>query len=161
MSLPERTMSSARTDYYVSPYRTLGFDGEPCAMAELAQLEHDFGVRLPAAYRAYLLLMGRQPDYFFDGTDCAYRHLSRLRSAAMNLLSAHDSSFTLPTNAFVFSMHQGYQFMYFLCEDGSNDPAVYHYLENDPAPKRVSERFSEWMMLCAEDKREFEKSSGS
>jgi hypothetical protein len=67
---------------------------------------------------------------------------------------ASDNPFALPANAFVFFMHQGYQFMYILCDGASEDPPVYHYLEYESAAKVVYQRFTAWMEDCAKQKRD-------
>ena len=147
-------MSSSQTQQFLKRYSSLGFSGVPCTTAEVDDLQRQFGVRLPAAYRAFLLLMGREPDESFVGSDCAYRHVKGLRTGAEELLVQSGPPFALSSQDFVFFMHQGYQFLYFPCDDASDDPPVYHYMEYEPAAKKVYERFSDWMAVCAEEKRE-------
>lgn len=147
-------MSSSQTQKFLASYTSLGFSGEPCTPAEVDELERQFQFRLPAAYRAFLLLMGRTPDESFDVSDCAYAKLSGFRTSAAKLLTESGHPFALTSQDFVFFMHQGYQFLYFPCDDASDDPPVYHYLEEEPAAKKVSERFSDWMAVCAHEKRE-------
>jgi hypothetical protein len=54
--------------------------------------------------------------------------LFKLREGAEELLEKDDSPFVLPEKAFVFWMHQGYQFAFFVA-DGDDDPMVYYYME--------------------------------
>jgi hypothetical protein len=49
------------------------------------------------------------------------------------LLKEDGAPFSLPMEAFVFFMHQGYQFMFFLA-DGAEDPEVWYYHEGDGVP---------------------------
>lgn len=147
-------MNSPQTQKFLARYADLGFSGEPCSSAEVQALEHQFQIRLPAAYRAFLLFMGRRPDESFDGSDCAYRHLAGLRTGAERLLLESGQPFSLRGQDFTFFMHQGYQFLFFPCDDASDDPPVYHYLEQEPATEKVYERFSDWMAVCAKEKRE-------
>jgi len=107
---------------------------------------------LPAAYRAFLLLMGRKPDSFFDGSDCSLSRLTQMQAAAHQLPVKTGSSFVLPANAFAFWMHKGYEFMYFLCEPETDDPAVFQYIESENDALRTFGTFSEWLRTCAMDK---------
>jgi hypothetical protein len=133
-----------RVSEYIARYRGAGLTGVPCIEAEVSALERDTGVRLPAAYRAMLLLMGRDPDPSFVGTDLSIRWLRQLQPGARQLLEKNGRPFALPSGAFVFLSHQGYQFMSFVA-DGTEDPAAYYYLEGKAAPERRAERFSDWL----------------
>jgi hypothetical protein len=133
-----------RVSEYIARYQAGGLTGVPCPEAEVSALERDTGVRLPAAYRAMLLLMGREPDSSFTGRDLSIRCLRELQSAARQLLEENSRPFELPHGAFVFLSHQGYQFMYFVV-DGAEDPTVYYYGEGHLAPERRAERFSDWL----------------
>lgn len=136
------------TEEFIARYRAAGLTGVPCSEAEVSALERDAGLELPAAYRAMLLLMGRQPDPSFVGTDISIRWLRELQLASRNLLAENGHPFELPTNAFVFLSHQGYQFMYFVADGQTADPAVYYYLEGDAVPELRAERFSEWLVTA-------------
>ena len=72
-----------------------------------------------------------------------------MREWADEMLAENGRPFELPPGAFVFLMHQGYQFMYFVCDGATDDPPVYYYLEGQPAVERKAERFSDWLELCA------------
>lgn len=57
--------------------------------------------------------------------------------------------FTLPADAFVFSMHQGYEFNFFVICEG-NDPPVYKYVEGGGPPVLVWDSFSAcslWILM--------------
>jgi hypothetical protein len=137
---------------YLSRYRALGLQGTPCSPEEVAKLEADLHVRLPAAYRAYLLLMGNEPDPVLTGTDCSIGDLYVLDQQAEELLAEDGNPFKLPPDAFVFEMHQGYEFMYFLCDGTSEDPPVFYYLEGEGVADRKFDRFSAWVELCSSEK---------
>ena len=75
--------------------------------------------------------------------------LMELRGWAEELLVESDSKFSLPPECFVFAMHQGYQFMYFLC-DGNEDPEVLYYLEGEKEPYLKWQSFSQFTDVADE-----------
>ena len=98
----------------------------PCTEEEVAALEKQMSVCLPGAYREFLLWMGKDAGRLFRGTDCLYEILPKLKAWAIELLAENGLSDLLPDDAFVFLMHQGYQFMFFRFSEGE-DPPVYYY----------------------------------
>lgn len=74
-------------------------------------------------------------------------HLPDLREIAEQLLQENNQP-PLPAQAFVFLMHQGYQFLYFVADGKNDDPPVYGYLEGEQGIVKKFEHFSE-MVLCA------------
>jgi hypothetical protein len=50
----------------------------------------------------------------------------------------------LPSNAFVFYGHQGYEFGFFLLGQG-DDPPVYQYVEGEETPNLVWGSFSDYL----------------
>ena len=91
-------------------------------------METRYSVQLPAAYKEFLKIAGREAADFMVGTEFYYRDLFGLREAAEELLMENEEDFRLPDNAFVIEMHQGYQFCYLLTAEGENPP-VYSYNE--------------------------------
>ena len=124
----------------------------PCTEEEVAALEKQLNIHLPGAYREFLLWMGRDGGNLLVGTDYSYEILPKLKSWAMELLSEKNLSHLLPDDAFVFLMHQGYQFMFFRLSEGE-DPPIYYY--NQPAQQQsfvVSDpSFSAFMLGLIED----------
>ena len=103
---------------------------QPCTLQEVQALEQQLETQLPKAYCEFLIWMGHEAGPFMRGTDCFYNDLSQLREWAIELLAENSISQTLLDNAFVFCMHQGYQFMLLrMCE--GNDPPVYYYNETE------------------------------
>ncbi|HYE20020.1 MAG TPA: SMI1/KNR4 family protein [Tepidisphaeraceae bacterium] len=136
---------------YADRYRAWGLDGGPATGAEVRELERAAGVRLPDSYKAYLLIAGRRPPGAWVGSDCALGQLAPLRAGADALLRENGRP-PLPAGAFVFLMHQGYQFFYFATDDDAaapDDPPVWYYLEAEPAAVRSFERFSEMVAAVA------------
>jgi SMI1-KNR4 cell-wall len=71
-----------------------------------------------------------------------------LQEEAVALLNYNNEDFILPTDAFVFSMHQGYEFKYFKTSEG-DDPPVYQYVEgNGHPPVMVWNSFSSYLTYC-------------
>lgn len=134
---------------YVSRFRGLGLDSGAATVDEVAELERSAGL-LPASYKAYLLVAGREPPSAWVGSDCTLRHLPGLREGAEELLRENGQP-ALPARAFVFLMHQGYQFFYFDADGENDDPPVFYYFEGERAVVRRFERFSELVATCAAD----------
>jgi hypothetical protein len=70
---------------------------------------------------------------------------------AADTLLREDGQPLLPKNAFVFLMHQGYHFMYFIADGQSDDPPVYYYLEGELRMVRKFDRFSDLGAILAEE----------
>jgi hypothetical protein len=132
---------------FVERYEAIGLEGTPASPEEVAGLEQQLGVKFPAAYKAFLLILGRDGGSDFIGSDCTISHLPKLRGWDENLLQRCGSLYTLPELAFVYLMHQGYSFFYFVADQTSEDPAVYAYLEGDPAPVKKADSFTAWLNL--------------
>lgn len=105
----------------------------PCTADEVAQLERRIGRSLPAAYREFLLWMGRGAARLLVGTDFFYDDIKKIehyRESAQELLDENGIRTPIPEDAFIFYMHQGYQFMYFRLTEGDNPP-IYYYGEGE------------------------------
>lgn len=147
--LPEFGLHSMddKVTAFLRRYEAMGLEGTPASPDEVAALEHQLGMKFPGAYKAFLFILGRDGGSDFIGSDCTIRHLPNLRRGAEDLLRRCGSQYTLPAKAFVFLMHQGYSFFYFVADQTSDDPAVYGYLESDPAPVKKSDSFTAWLTL--------------
>lgn len=124
-----------------------------CTEAEIETLMTDQGVTfLPELYRQFLLTLGKQSGLLFQGTDAQYKYLMGMKEAAVELLEENGNPFALPAEAFVFRMHQGYIFFYFLTTDKNENPPIYRYLEmEDQTP------FKKWDSLTDYFKSEVEE----
>ena len=114
---------------------------------EVEQSEQSIGFALPIQYREFLLAIGHDAGLLFRGTDILFRNvedLLELRNEAEDLLEENKETFNLPADAFVFSMHQGYEFNFFVLSEG-NDPPVYQYVEGDGPPVLVWDSFSTFL----------------
>jgi hypothetical protein len=102
----------------------------PCSEEEVHALENQLGRALPAAYREFLLLMGQRTGGLLGGTNWLYEDLEVSQDDAVELMRRDRFPVLLPSDAFVFLMHQRYQFMFFRLTEG-DDPPVYYYIESD------------------------------
>jgi len=107
-----------------------------CDSSEVAKLEKKYAVRLPPDYREFLLRCGNGVDNLWRGSDYRIDMLSDIQEAAEELLS--EANLSLPDGAFVFFMHQGYQF-FFLTDDG-----VYFFVEGNAAIEKRYGSFTEF-----------------
>ncbi|MEH2175112.1 SMI1/KNR4 family protein [Nostoc sp.] len=100
----------------------------PCSDLEIIQFEQQQGITLPSIYKDFLKMMGHGAGKFLRGSDCFYQHLPQIQEWAKELLVENDFPEPLPEDAFVFFMHQGYQFSFFRLSEGDNPP-TYSYCE--------------------------------
>ncbi|HEY0604723.1 MAG TPA: SMI1/KNR4 family protein [Herpetosiphonaceae bacterium] len=100
----------------------------PCSEADIRQLEAQLGLKIPQAYREFLLTMGLGAGGLLDGTHCWYPNLIDLQAWGIELLEENNVSDLLPEDAFVFWMHQGYMMAFFRVSEG-DDPPVYFFGE--------------------------------
>lgn len=108
----------------------------PCTQFEVTNLEKQLEVSLPEIYKRILLKMGKGAGNFWVGEDCFYRHLPSIQEWAKDLL-AENHFLSLPHDAFVFFMHQGYQFSFFRLSEGDNPP-IYSYSEAQKEPSFIT-----------------------
>jgi hypothetical protein len=132
---------------FVLRYVALGLTGTPATTREIEAVERQLGVVFPAAYKAFLLILGCDGGPDFAGSDCTIRALPNLRTAAQQLLRSKGASFHLPDKAVVFLMHQGYSFAFFVADGSTEDPPVFAYLEGEAAPSQKAKSFSAWLEL--------------
>lgn len=104
---------------------------KPCDESEVAALEAQLGLRFPAAYREYLLLMGHGAGMFLAGSNCFYEDVVQIQQWGRELLEDNGVEQRLPDDALVVWMHQGYQFAWLRSSEGE-DPPVYYYHEAKP-----------------------------
>jgi hypothetical protein len=129
-----------------------------CSPQEIEGIKSRQGVDyLPGLYVEYLAVLGKEDGDLHVGSDRLYSHLLLLKDWAKELLEENDQPFDLPADAFVFLMHQGYQFLYFPTANRDNDPPVFYYTE-DPnleslMPQRKSDHLSEFLTIFVADER--------
>lgn len=120
-----------------------------CRIDEIVDLEKELDIFLPEAYKEFLLWMGKDTNKFLEGSEVEYKHLVKIQAWADELLK-ENGHLLLPDNAFVFHIHQGYQFSYFLL-DGNDDPEVYFYDEVvTKGVESLDKPYSSWLATEAE-----------
>jgi hypothetical protein len=125
---------------------------EGCSEAQVDEVEASFGRPLPASYREFLLTAGQGAGRFMLGTDFYYPYMLDMTEGGAEILVESNEKFSLPPDAFVFSMHQGYQFMFFRASEG-DDPPVYYYYEGEGTPRCISDSFSGYLFRSIEEHR--------
>ena len=136
---------------YLTRAKHLLYDLEvkECSIPEIVDLEKELNIFLPEAYREFLLWMGRGTGKFLQGSEVTYKDLVKIQGWVNELLEERELPL-LPTNAFVFYIHQGYQFAYFLL-NGEDDPKVYFFDECiTKGVELLREPYSEWLTTEAE-----------
>lgn len=99
----------------------------PCPKVGINRLVERFG-KFPATYMQFLQTMGFSAGVYMRGSSVFYKEIEDWEDGAIELLEDNDNKLELPASAFVFWMHQGYQFAFFNLDDG-DDPRVYYYTE--------------------------------
>ncbi|MEB3336894.1 MAG: SMI1/KNR4 family protein [Leptolyngbyaceae bacterium] len=120
----------------------------PCTAQDIIHLEQQIGSPLPKAYKElFLEPMGRGSDGFLKGEDCFYPHLFKIQAWAKELLEENNFPAPLPDDAFVFFMHQGYQFSFFRLTEGDHPP-TYSFVEGQKELTFIKshERFAEFLL---------------
>ncbi len=114
-----------------------------CSRAEIDALQEKFAITLPQLYVEWLTIMGHGAGQFLKGSDAFFPALLELREGAEELLAEAGGKFTLPQDAFVFLMHQGYQFLYFRTNHFDPDPPVTHFIEGK-VPSQAWDHISDY-----------------
>lgn len=126
----------------------LGYKLCPCVKEEINMIESISGVKLPEAYKDFLLLMGRGAGDLMAGSSVFFDEIFDLDEGAKELLMENNVP-ELPENAYVFWMHQGYQFAFFLAGN-SQDPEVYYYCEGQSEFELTNLHFTDFLKLQAQ-----------
>lgn len=120
-----------------------------CSIPEIVDLEKELEVFFPEAYREFLLWMGKDTGKFLIGSEVTYQHLAKIQGWANEVLEERELPL-LPPNAFVFYIHQSYQFAYFLLNEG-DDPKIYFFDESiTKGVELLRESYSQWLTTEAE-----------
>lgn len=96
-----------------------------CTNDEIMQLEKEYGLQLPAAYKEYLRLFGKNTGRLLSGYHTTVDQIKQnIVCVAFDLVNTtHSNTFKMEPDMFFFAQWQGSVF-YFRC-DGNDDPPVY------------------------------------
>lgn len=120
-----------------------------CSDAEVRNIESTLKLRLPRAYSALLRVVGKRAGAFMRDIDFHYPKVLDLRQAAIELLDNwEEGRLQLPSDAFVFAMRYGEQFMFFRTDNFDEDPAIWFYMESHDTFQRIAE--SIWEVIESE-----------
>ena len=117
----------------------LGSEG--CSEEQIEEIESWSGVKLPDDYRAFLKVAGVRAPRLWQGTDFEFRRLKTMQVEGRELLEA--AGVELPSDAFVFYMHQGYV-LFFVSPGG-----VFHYEEDDEGYSKRAKSFAEFFEMSS------------
>jgi ankyrin repeat protein len=101
-------------------FRAVPFNG--CSKGEVAHLESEFGVRLPAAYRDFLETMGKGAGDFLVSDHWTFRFDDLFGLARSD---DYAEQCDLPDDYFVFAEREGCQWVFFVADGKSDDPPVF------------------------------------
>jgi hypothetical protein len=121
-----------------------------CTQEELGMVTKDVMTSLPRIYQMFLLGMGRGAGRFYEGSHIFYPSMLGLKAVANEMLEEEEKELTLPADAIVFVMHQGYQFLFIRSSEG-DDPPVYYYMEGAGEFVKKARCFSEFLLAVARD----------
>ena len=128
----------------------------PCTDEEILLIEQQFHLSLPTAYKEFLLTMGKGAGDLLVGSEFLYKDLPGLQEVAHEMLAEDAFPQNLPEDAFVFFMHQGYQFNFFRTSEGDNPP-VYRYFEgkDKEAFPLIYPHYTDFLLIELKDHADF------
>ncbi len=99
-------------------------------MDKINQLQKDFNVELPLAYKQFLLSLGRKTGFLLNGYYIEYPSLIDNKEDAIHELNfddrkKNDKKPEIKDNYFFFAQWQGYNFFFFDCSRDEDDPVVF------------------------------------
>ncbi len=126
----------------------IGF-AEGVKTATIAEIEKEFQVKLPAAYKEYLLHFGAACGSLLTSHYMTYPALKENRSDAIEMINFDDRKSeadkpVLKDSYFFFGQWQGYIYYFFDCADEAENPAVY-ILNDGLQIKKYKHSFTEFL----------------
>jgi len=113
---------------------------------DISELEKSLGCSLPAAYKEYLLLIGKDYEGVMVGTNCFLSDVKSNNEYLPELLEENDlSEHILPNRYVAFFCHQGYMMAWFSIPSEASDPVCTYYFEGTTEKPEEYGTFSEFM----------------
>lgn len=124
----------------------------PCQESEVEEIEQRLGEALPAAYREFLLWMGKDGGGLLGSAQFYYPDVLELRDEAQEILQGSAATVALPDDAFVFCIQQSVLVHFMRLSEGANPP-IYTYNEMDDTTvfSTTAASFSEFLATGLED----------
>ncbi len=112
---------------------------------EINSVQKTIGFELPAAYKGYLSLMGKDYKGVMIGTDCFIGDVTENTEYLPQLLKENSVEFDLAKNYLAFFCHQGYMVGWFNLPKESENPKCYFYSEGSTKKPIEFSSFVEFM----------------
>jgi hypothetical protein len=116
-----------------------------CTEAEIQALEDTLQIKLPEAYREFLVWGGKGTIEFLRGSTWRYfkGNFVDLQIESKDLL-IENHPLELPINTYIFLAHQGSIFFFFLLTEGDN-PVIYKFMEGETEFRKEFCAFTEFL----------------
>jgi hypothetical protein len=103
----------------------------PCTEEDLREVARYAPGPLPMAYLDFLYAIGRGAGDFLSDQDIYYPRIFDLHHDANVVLDNEGGPrLTLPADAFVFSVRNLEQFLFFHADGQADNPRIYHYIDS-------------------------------
>lgn len=118
----------------------------PVSEIEIEKLERLFGAKLPAVYKTFLRVCGKETSSALGCTGIEeYSSLLEMPELIEELTEAGDLLYPFPKEAFIFESYLGEQFWLFLC-NGEDNPRVYKRYDDKPNMYDTRRHLAEWLL---------------
>lgn len=107
-----------------------------CSEREVADIENKLGFELPAAYREFLLLMGKNAEDLICGDICSYEDIIFNQNEGREIYYNATNKELQPT-FFIFLTHQYYSFYCFNYIENQEDPDLWIFVDGDGGDKEL------------------------
>jgi hypothetical protein len=154
MNEVERYFSRLSTEGFINSENLSGCTEEDVlSLAEIQEVD-----TVPAVYREFLRLAGRDSGGLLRGSNHTLDDLRKIKGDARELLVEDGQPTGILDGALVFLMHQGYVFYYFEGPSlGEPDPPVMIYEEAEGPPRRAAASFTEYLGMVEESLRKIRR----
>jgi hypothetical protein len=130
---------------FYNEHYLLGREPRGCVQSDIDKLEAQLEVRLPLAYKQWLLWMGADYDGLFRGVQCFVRNIEQNNKDLQTFLQEGNVAYHLPSKYVAFYSNEELIYAWFEVSDNqqNDDPEVlffsemFHESGNELVPARV------------------------